>query len=419
MEEHREDAARRAARRLVVIATASACTVTACAPGFATAPMAHAPEIADGQTRCKIAASHENPLVTEWPAPEKANLEARLREGSIVVAYSGCALKMLPRCRVKGAYQWRRTTTATDTIEIHNADELYAKMPLGATTLEGELQRSGRLAVQTTVSGQFKLEALDLASFPRDADCEGATHVIGALSVGTFTLRSGGSAKVSAQGSVGAVHAGGSSSSDETVMREAGTPTKCDQGSDSAPNPECASPIQMFLQPLPASIVDRGPAGTVKAKFLPVRPRETWDVVVGDRKICTTPCERWVDPAMPYSLKYDPGTFSKNEFVELPDLRPFAFHERIEVRPTPRNSAEQVGGVLMTTFGGLGVVTGTVLSLVGAGQSDKTLRNAGLITLGSGLVLLVPGIWLIVDSKGSVSVTPMPAQSRWQGGDKP
>src|SRR6185295_15203925 len=104
---------------------------------------------------------------TEWPASEKANLEARLREGAVVVSYSGCTLRMLPRCRARGGYQWRRTTTSTDVVEIRNSDELFAKMPVGAVSLEGELQRSGRLAVQTTVSGQLQSSGFDANSIQR------------------------------------------------------------------------------------------------------------------------------------------------------------------------------------------------------------------------------------------------------------
>ena len=94
-----------------------ACTGVACGQRI-TAPLARAPEMPATQARCKVAASRENPLVTEWPASEKANLEALLRQGAVVVAYSGCSLKLLPQCRVRGAYQWRRTTTSTDTLEI-------------------------------------------------------------------------------------------------------------------------------------------------------------------------------------------------------------------------------------------------------------------------------------------------------------
>ena len=97
------------------------------------------------QGKCHVAASQMSPLVTEWPAAEKANLEVLLRSGAVVVAYSGCAMKVLPECRVKGVYRWLRTTPSRDLLEINNEDELYAKLPLGAASLEGELKRAGNL----------------------------------------------------------------------------------------------------------------------------------------------------------------------------------------------------------------------------------------------------------------------------------
>src|SRR6476659_4565336 len=64
--------------------------------------------------RCQVAASQASPLVTEWPALEKANLEVLLRTGAVAVAYSGCSMRVLPECKVRGVYQWTRTTPATD-----------------------------------------------------------------------------------------------------------------------------------------------------------------------------------------------------------------------------------------------------------------------------------------------------------------
>src|SRR5205085_3753792 len=168
---------------------------------------------------------------------------------------------------------------------------------------------------------------------------------------------------------------------------------------DAAPHPECASPIQIFLQPLPSNIVDRGPSGTVKVKFMPVKPQQEWEVVVGDRTICKTPCERWVDPAMPYTLKYDPGLFQRNEYLDVPDLRAQAAHERLEVRAMPRSTGEFVGGIMLASFGGIGVVTGTSLTAIGCSKGGG-LCTAGLVTLPLGLLALAPGIFMIVDSKG-------------------
>jgi hypothetical protein len=45
-------------------------------------------------------------------------------------------MRLLPECRVAGEYHWQQTTAATDSLEINDADELFAKLPLGAASLE-------------------------------------------------------------------------------------------------------------------------------------------------------------------------------------------------------------------------------------------------------------------------------------------
>jgi hypothetical protein len=378
-----------------------------CARGlFPSQETALIPNTPSEGTRCQLAANQDNPLVTEWPASEKANLEARLSEGAVLVAYAGCSLRMLPACRAAGNYTWRRTTAATDVIEIHNADELYAKLPLGAVSLEGELEQRGRLAVQTTVSGQMQLGGFDASTLPKDDSCQGATHVLSALSVGAFKLRAGGErdgqGRVDVQG-IGT--AKGSSERDESVLREAGVPERCDSASAEAPDQACASPIQLFLRPLPSNIVDRGPVGTVKVRFWPVDPAQQWDVVVGDREICKTPCERWVDPAMPFSLKHDPGVWQRNQFVELPDLRKYQQLERMDVRVIPRAMGEFAVGVVATSLGGAAAATGIVLTAAGCGKGGSVC-TAGLINLPIGAAVTAGGVWMIVDSSGQVNVTP-------------
>jgi hypothetical protein len=333
-------------------------------------------------------------------------LEAQLGEGAVVVAYSGCSLKLLPACRARGSYTWRRTTPATDVIEIRDADELYAKLPLGAVSLEGELKQSGRLAVQTTVSGQMQLRDFDANQLRKDNNCQGATHVLSALSIGAFKLHSGG--ETSGRGGVQVAGIGtgtGSSERAESVLREAGSPVRCEEATAEAAHPACASPIQLFLRPLPSNVVDRGALGTVKVRFWPVRPDEPWQVVVGDRPVCTTPCEKWVDPGMPYTLKHDPGFWRRNEYVELPDLRQYAALERLEVRVIPTDGGELALGIVATSLGGLAAATGTVLTAAGCGDS-RGQCTAGLVTLPLGLVASGAGVWMILDSAGEIKVNP-------------
>src|SRR4029077_958345 len=82
------------------------------------------------QAKCRVAASQSSPLVTEWPASERANMEMLLRNGTVAFAYSGCSMRLLPECRVRGEYHWQRTTPSTDSLEINDSDELFAKLPL-------------------------------------------------------------------------------------------------------------------------------------------------------------------------------------------------------------------------------------------------------------------------------------------------
>lgn len=368
---------------------------------------AKSPEAETGQAKCKVAANAENPLVTEWPASEKSNLEARLREGGVVVSYSGCEMKLLPQCRVRGAYGWRRTTTTTDVVEIHDADELYAKLPLGAVSLEGELERSGRLAVQTTIAGQLELQGWD-KHVAEDATCAGASHVVGALSVGAFKLRAGGSVKAKGgAGVVGVGSTGAATQSSESVLREAGSPDTCKESTATAAHAECRSPIQVFLWPLPKELADRGPAGSVKVNFLSANSEHQYDVSINDRKLCTTPCSRWVDPAVPFTFVHEKAWYERNERIEMPDLRQHqAKGNKLDARAYPTKTGKLAGGIVMTTFGGIGVLTGAALTAVGAAKDQSGTLTAGLITLPIGIGLTVPGILLIVNSGSRVEIDP-------------
>src|SRR5512138_1868888 len=101
----------------------------------AVVPRAQAPAIPDGQSRCHAAAASESPLITEWSSAEKANLQARLRSGGLVVEFSGCNMRPLMGCNLRGSYRWQRTTISSEAIQIRSQDELFAKLPLGALAL--------------------------------------------------------------------------------------------------------------------------------------------------------------------------------------------------------------------------------------------------------------------------------------------
>ncbi len=204
--------------------------------------------------KCSVAASQDQPLVTEWPAPYKARLEAMLREGVVAVEYSGCELKIVDRCKLSGSYAWKRTTLSTDATEIRDEDELYAKLPLGAASLSGDLKTRGRLEVQTTVAGQLQLVGKAAEDATSGAECARATHLVTALSVGAFKLAAGGEVSAGGRVGVGAFEAGGGTAQSKSILRSAGDPDSCASATDEAPSAECRSPIQIFLSPIRRSV---------------------------------------------------------------------------------------------------------------------------------------------------------------------
>lgn len=361
------------------------------------------------QPRCKVAASQASPLVTEWPASEKANLEALLREGGVLVSYSGCAMRLLPHCRLPGGYAWQRTTPAADYFEISNEDELYTKLPLGAVSLEGELKRSGKLSVQTVVSGLLRLAGAEGAQVPDWGECVQATHVVSALSVGAFTLSTGSGLRAGAAAGVTSIgQVGGSAGGEAQRMRAAGDPQSCGASTDQAPHPDCRSPIQVFLQPLPGRVAMEGPPGTVAVEFVAANADGRWDVYIDDEVVCSTPCSRWVSPSRPILLRARTERFfAPPDRVQLPGLGEHAAAGSLQVQAHPTSLGKLTTGITFTGFGGMATLTGITLTAVGcaAGRSEG-MCTGGLISLGVGSLVTAGAIWLILDAAPRAEILP-------------
>ncbi len=364
------------------------------------------PSAPAGATRSRPSYLADNPLVTEWPASEKSNLEGRLREGGVVVEYVRGTMRLLPGCHVPGSYEWRRTTTSTDVVEIRSQEELEAKLPLGTASLSGELSRTGRLAVQMTVSGQRVLSGLALSDVPNDASCAGATHVVGALSIGTFQLRAGGTTSATAGVKVAGLGTQGSHSSEESILREAGDAKLCPQSTDEAPNPECASPLQLFLIPLPRFAKERGAPGTVRVDFLSGDTKRTWDVVGPGGVLCRTPCSRWVDPHVPVMMRSPvPGT-TVTESTEVPALPERDEGKPIQVRAHPPDWGKAAGGMTAAGAGALALFFGLFLTGTSCGDEERGGRcTTGLVVTGVSVPLIAGGIWFITDFGAHADVT--------------
>jgi len=380
--------------------------VSACG-GVELIPRAKAPGApTQGQSKCSIAASRTNPLVTEWPASEKANLEVRLREGAVAVAYSGCDMRIVPECRVGGGYQWLRTTVATDVIEIRNEDELYAKLPIGAVSLEGELRSSGRLAMQTTVTGQVRLTGIQANAVPESPECAQATHLLSSLSIGAFKLRSGGELKARAGVDTPIGGAGVGTESSERLLREAGNMDRCGESTDQAAHPDCRSPIQMFLTTLPwTERTDNVAAGTKRVEFTGGGGRLEWEVHEAGRPLCVTPCTRDVSAYSGFTMKQtDTGLKTFWPEVDIPPLGGQSPAPLLTVRAMPSSLGLVLPGIVFTSLSGCAVAAGIPLTAVGFANDSEGMRNAGLITGSIGLAALVASLWMLAAGRSHAEV---------------
>jgi hypothetical protein len=365
------------------------------------------PRVPAEQARCRVAASQSSPLVTEWPASEKANLEVLLRNGTVAVAYSGCSMRLLPECRVPGEYHWQRTTPSTDSLEINDSDELFAKLPLGAASLEGELKRSGKLSVKTTVSGQLRLENAVVNAVPRDGPCAQATHLLSGLSLGAFALSAGGQKDSKVGASITLGEAGAKTERSADLLRSAGDFDTCAQSTNDSPHVNCASPIQAFLMPLPGRTEEEGPPGTVKVDFVSADANSRWDVYADDVVICTTPCERYVSAERPVMLRARDDSFGgAPDRVRVLNLLEHSGEGRLQLQAHHTARGELATGISFAALSGMAAVTGVVLTGVGYGADHSTMGKAGLITLAVSLPAVAGSIWLILDSRARAEVVP-------------
>jgi hypothetical protein len=377
---------------------------------------ASAPKLSDDQALCRAAALRETPLVTEWTSAEKASLQARLRSGGLAVEYTGCGMRPILSCNVRGSYRWQRTTLSSETIDIQSKDELFTKLPLGAFALEAELARTGMLEVRTMVGGQYVLEGATAAEVPDYGDCAQATHLLSALSIGSFKLNSGGSLKAGATAGVGELGGGAKTASSETMLREAGDFDSCKASTDETPDLGCSSPIQAFLVPLPRFAKERG-SGTLRVTFAAADSERVWELRSNQQFVCRTPCTRWVNPAEKYQLRTESGPVL--ETVDVPDLRSHEGSNGLEVRAHPQNKGAFVGGIVMTGLGGGFAFIGGMLALAGGASGRDGLVVAGAVTAGIGLVAVAPGVYLIASSGSNAELLgegpSTAAAERWLG----
>lgn len=404
----------------------------------------------EGQTKCGIVKSSTRPLIVEWPAADRAQLEAAAKRGIAAVRYSGCEMEVLPRCAVTGNYRFTPTTRKLERVAIRDADELYAELPVGAAKLEGKLEQAGVLEVAMHVVGRYDAATADDSKL--EGACDRATHVITGLTVGAFEFSAGASSSVAGAVGVLGAKAGGGSSREKQLINRDGDAAACtgSTSTDQTPPEGCAALLRVEVTPIsdlavsastplapsiaggglgsssPGADVRPGP-GVVRVFINSPEPVELHGMGVSrlepaaggfrtlgpSQLLCRGECGQWLDARVGQRLAVGRD--------DIPFSAPISLYDKegdVHLDVEPGSGASMGWGVTSLSVGTLSAVTGLSLLMTGflvgsdsSGKSDGTasdLKTWGLVTLGGGAALIGVGVVLMNDGSTKVEVRPAP-----------
>jgi hypothetical protein len=352
----------------------------ACGGGNAASTLARAPDYAPrDQAKCGVKKSQSAPLIVEWPAAARAELESAAKHGLVAVRYEGCEMEVLAQCRVSsGAYAYTPTTRHRDRVTMRDEDDLYANVPLGAARLGATLKKAGELNVKMTIVGMYQADRDSVRADELSGDCAGATHVVTALSAGAFEFFAGADAAAGAGATVQSIGGEARSEAKRETLNEAGEEAACEKsgGEDKSPPFGCGALVRLEVVPLKAR-------------------KEVASVVVPEPPRREPPPPASAEPPPPALPSASDKPAPSSEPASAPPPEPLGPRapatSSSEPPPAPPSTTSNVlYGILGGTLA-VGLVAAIVAGiLIKKGDTTTPVqRNAGL---GSGTVTFTPSI---------------------------
>lgn len=153
---------------------------------------------------CRNVKLPAEPDLVLWDARQRAQLDQARRQGVVAVRYErdGCdvSLELIPQCiGPRNRYVYTPINTESS-VAAHDANELFAKMPLGASSVAPQLHDDKAVRADIQLVGNVglppgsQITEYDLVG----PECRRATHVVGAVYVGGFALGAGKPSRVDA-----------------------------------------------------------------------------------------------------------------------------------------------------------------------------------------------------------------------------
>lgn len=209
---------------------------------------------AEAPATCTEAGEGDDRLVVDWPLLERAKLESAAQKGLVAVRVDGCRVRMVNGCIGKKRYVYAPTTRQREVILLRDANEVSAKLPLGAARFSADVGRASQLVVGMTVVGRYEAPITVFSKADVDGECEDATHVVANVSVGSFDVSKTDATRLAGGADVMLASASGASESERSRLDHAGVEARCAEArrSDVLPPEDCGVPLRLELRKLGA-----------------------------------------------------------------------------------------------------------------------------------------------------------------------
>ncbi|MBE7481833.1 MAG: sel1 repeat family protein [Polyangiaceae bacterium] len=230
---------------------------------------------ATGRTSIPAVDGPASPLVVDWKAEQRADLEEAIHDGIAVVAWDDKGLRLLKRCKVTGNYGYLPVQVKTDVVRLETADDVQASLPLGGLgivgKIGGEFSKGTTLDIALAMVGKRRTTWNDVTKDELEGNCDGASHYVRAILVGAFAMKTGTRAKAAAAVEIFGAGTSGESSSAKDVATTDGKLSACDgaTGEESKPPSQCAAILRLELEPIAKQGSGKKEAATPAAKEEP------------------------------------------------------------------------------------------------------------------------------------------------------
>ncbi len=239
------------------------------------APQSNVAE-ATGRTSVLVVDGPGSPLVVDWKAEQRADLEVAMRQNVAVVSYDGNHIQLLADCHIDGSYGFFGVVTKEEVVRLTSADEISANLPLAgaglAAQLGAELGEGASLDVAMMIVGKSRTTWVSPTHNDLKGACEGATHFVRGATIGAFALDVGQQSKARTAAEIFGIGAHAGSVSSSLLKNRDGALDSCKSAEPRNDNPpsQCGALIRLELNPIAKTAV----ASNVSSKAEPAKTEE-------------------------------------------------------------------------------------------------------------------------------------------------